>query len=940
MLLNKKEISRKNKLKFYIPIHFLIVAVISVELYSILLRTIYQLGSSLKGYIYLFIVLIALATSISLFLDCIKAERKSAVMLGRLYVIKTGFAVVLVAIVSYATYLIEGSITLFEILNIRLIMVIFLITFSMGLASISFNFLVGPLYRKTGSKEYYLPMGYSLVPILISVVIFIITLVNGMHYRAESYHYSASNASLKREYANDFVNEFSRRIDKYINVTTALSYYINNYPRNNNDFNDNINIINNYIKKQYVNDPDIISFAIYFSNLGNIGMNIDDTTARNLYVDFGYKDNSVTRVYTNYTPNIQRNKLNLLTSETNYYVNIIKYNDTFFVYNPIIYNNNNIGFILLELKTSIYEDLLNNNLYKDNLNIFITDREYNINAFNNPNELQNMQNILGNVTSSLKIRDEQNNSKINSITDAKIFYDEALNLLFVKYQIFNDIYVINSWSYKPAYQTDVAFREVLSIANLFIYAGLLIFSISIILLIYNLRRTLVAAKNVSESLSEGSGDLTIRLPIVNNNETGELVYSFNKFLDKMQNIIVTIKNNAYTMTGNIQNMRASISMSISDFNTIYKEFEREFENSSKISESSSNAARVSFMQRTKFNSVNETIQLLLDNINDITEKIKSQSEAISKTSTSVQQMIANIVTVSQGANKANTYAKVLYTEAQDGSNIGESVTESIQSIKEYSKQITNITQVIHNIAEQTNLLAMNAAIEAAHAGEHGRGFTVVADKIRKLAEDTDENSKIIDDIIEETTQAIDHTVSLAFKSSESMEKILEGSNTIADLIANISNANDELDIGRRDILSNISNLNSITEYIQELSIKQMQMSSTVGQNITSVDKLAEDVVNVVNATENDIKRLVSSIENVSELSNASSASMETMDKRIKELQYIFLQLYKSVISFKTEKTEEDIKKESKALDKLKLKLEQRAKKQKMKEEKKRMKNKG
>ncbi|KLI37195.1 hypothetical protein SZ52_13175, partial [Brachyspira hyodysenteriae] len=117
----------------------------------------------------------------------------------------------------------------------------------------------------------------------------------------------------------------------------------------------------------------------------------------------------------------------------------------------------------------------------------------------------------------------------------------------------------------------------------------------------------------------------------------------------------------------------------------------------------------------------------------------------------------------------------------------------------------NITQVIHNIAEQTNLLAMNAAIEAAHAGDHGRGFTVVADKIRKLAEDTGENSKIINEIIEETTQAIDHTVSLAFKSSESMGKILEGSNTLADLIATISGANDELDIGRREILMNISN---------------------------------------------------------------------------------------------------------------------------------------
>ncbi len=204
---------------------------------------------------------------------------------------------------------------------------------------------------------------------------------------------------------------------------------------------------------------------------------------------------------------------------------------------------------------------------------------------------------------------------------------------------------------------------------------------------------------------------------------------------------------------------------------------------------------------------------------------------------------------------------------------------------------------------------MNAAIEAAHAGEHGRGFTVVADKIRKLAEDTGENSKIINEIIEETTQAVDHTVSLAFKSSESMEKILEGSNTLADLISTISGANDELDVGRREILMNISNLNNITEDVQELSLKQMQMSSAVSQNISSVDKLAEDVVNVVNATETEMKELVASIENVSNLSNTSSSNMETMDKRIKELQYIFLQLYKLVISFKTEKTDEDIAKE-------------------------------
>ena len=209
-----------------------------------------------------------------------------------------------------------------------------------------------------------------------------------------------------------------------------------------------------------------------------------------------------------------------------------------------------------------------------------------------------------------------------------------------------------------------------------------------------------------------------------------------------------------------------------------------------------------------------------------------------------------------------------------------------------------------------------------------------------MAEDTGENSKIINEIINETTQAIDHTVSLAFRSSESMEKILEGSSTLADLIATISGANDELDVGRREILMNITNLNNITEDVQELSLKQMQMSSAVRQNISSVDKLAEDVVNVVNATESEMKDLVTSIENVSNLSRTSSNNMLTMDKRIKELQYIFLQLYKLVISFKTEKTEEDLAKEKAKItvvDKAKLRLERKAEKQRMKDEKKRLK---
>ena len=938
MIFKMDENTLKRRLKFYLPALFILAGVVSVAIFSILLKTVYQLSSSLISYLYIFIFVLIAVFCISIYFDCLKLERGKFIAIGKIYVIKAGVAVVLVAIFSYSLHIYLGKISIFEMLNIRLIMVIFLISVAMSIASTSFNILVKPLYKKTGRREYHLPIAYNFLPISIATVIFIATFVNGMHYRSEIIYDRQYDIITKKGYANDFANNMADSLGKYVTVANNISAYLNIIYRNIYTLDTYTDLLSSYLSTRYANDNNISSVGIYFGDLENVNIAVNTNEINKLSINWKYDINDLASIETNGRPNIANNYITRLATETNSLIDITANANTFYIYSPILLNNRHVGFVSLEVRSSIYLDVLSDDTFKTNLNIFLTDDSYSIKASNNPSLIGDTQRDFDSTAIGIEIKNNTHNNYRNNIVDVNVISFQDTNIVAIKYALFNNLYIINMWQHNSAYKNQL-FRNTIIKSSVSIYLGLLAFLVVILALILSLRKTLVFAKNVSESLSEGEGDLTIRLPVISNNESGELVHSFNKFLDKVKNIIVSVKNNAYTLTGNIQNMRASISISISDFNTIYKEFETELANSNKIAESSANAARVSFMQRTRFTAVNETVQLLLENINDINDKMKQESEAVTKTSSSVQQMMANIVTVSHGATKANDYAKILYTEAQEGSNIGESVVGSIQSIKEYSKQITNITQVIHNIAEQTNLLAMNAAIEAAHAGEHGRGFTVVADKIRKLAEDTGENSKIINEIIEETTQAIDHTVSLAFKSSESMGKILEGSNTLADLIATISGANDELDIGRREILMNISNLNNITEDVQELSLKQMQMSSAVSQNISSVDKLAEDVVNVVNTAETEMKELVNSIENVSNLSSTSSNNMETMDKRIKELQYIFLQLYKLVISFKTEKTEEDIAKENnkKALDKKKLKLEHKAEKARLKEEKKRLK---
>ena len=928
----------KRRLKFYMPALFLVTGIVSVATFSILLRTVYQLSSSLVSYLYLFIFVLVVVFCVSIYFDCVKLEKGKSFAIGKVFVVKAGIAVVLVAIFSYSVHIYLGRISVFEMLNIRLIMVIFLISIAMSISSIFFNLLVGPLYKKTGKVEYYLPIAYNFLPISMATVIFIVTLVNGLHYRSEIVYDREYDINVKKGYANDLVNNISDSISKYVKLSQNVSEYVTFISSRNYNFNDYLNTLSKYLNIMYAdNDYNVVSLQLFFNDVENF--NINTNGINKLLLNWRYDINNDITVNTNANPSVSGDNIYKLATETNSIINMDINSDAFSIYTPILLNNRNIGFVSIDVKNSVYLEALNNSVIKTNLNVFIADSLYAIKASNNPDLIAGMQKDLNNLVTGSEIKDPLNNNYLNKITDLKVIKIKDSNRYLIKYFLFNNLYVINTWSHNDVYRNQL-FRNTIINSSITIYLGLLSFLIVTFILILSLRKTLVFAKAVSESLSEGEGDLTIRLPVISNNESGELVHSFNKFLDKVRNIIVSVKNNAYTLTGNIQNMRASISISISDFSTIYKEFETELENSSKIAESSSNAARVSFMQRTRFTAVNETVQLLLENINEINDKMKSQSEAVSKTSSSVQQMMANIVTVSHGATKANDYAKILYTESQDGSTLGASVVSSIQNIKEYSKQITNITQVIHNIAEQTNLLAMNAAIEAAHAGEHGRGFTVVADKIRKLAEDTGENSKIINEIINETTQAIDHTVSLAFRSSESMEKILEGSSTLADLIATISGANDELDVGRREILMNITNLNNITEDVQELSLKQMQMSSAVSQNIASVDKLAEDVVNVVNATESEMKDLVTSIQNVSNLSTTSSNNMQTMDKRIKELQYIFLQLYKLVISFKTEKTEEDIdieRSRTRAADKAKLRLERKEKKRRLKEEKKKIK---
>lgn len=932
MIFQESENILLKRLKFLLPISFLVNGIITVSTYSFMLNYLYRQFTPIRKYSYFFIMLITVGITISIFFDCLKVERGKFIKLGFRYILKTLIAFIGVALVTYPVYIYNGTMTIFEVMNIRFVVVILFMNFGASISVIFFVLWSLPLYKATGRKEFHLSMAYIIAPPLLTAAIGVIAVVNGLHYRNAFEYYGQYNDIVDREYVSDASSKIYDAINEYVKLSENLSFYLGYLPRFGYNYNEYSSILTDYLRSRFGDYNNVNAFYVVFDDIRRSGINFENenTALGNLNIFLSQNNDFNFVATTNASLNIPPADL----EGKELFIDLVKDSIYFYIYTPITYNGNRIGYVAVEVRNSAYTRLFEEYM---NINIFVVDKDYEVITYNRMNLLGEFQSILNNPKTSSDLKNEINDSYLDNILNSKVILDKNYNLNIVKYLLFDNLYIMGAWENIIPYKQNMTFRRTILTASITIYLGVIFFLVIVIALIIVFRKSIVSARKVSDALSEGAGDLTIRLPVINIDETGDLIHSFNRFLDKIQSIITNIKENTYVLTGNIQNIRSSINIGVSDFETLNKEFKEELINSNKIAESSASASRVSFMQRTRINAVNETIRQLLDNINEISEKMKSQSDAVNRTSVSVQQMMANIVTVSQGSTRANTYSKILDAEARDGGNISESVADSIQGIKDYSKQITNITQVIHNISEQTNLLAMNAAIEAAHAGDYGRGFTVVAEKIRKLAEDTANNSTVINDLIEETIQAIEQTVALVSKSAASSDKILESSVMLSDVISSISMANEELDVGRKDILNNVSNLNIITEAVQELSVRQMQMSSMVSQNIAGVDKLAEDVVNVVNNTENDVKVLLGSIENVAELSNTTVDSMESMDKKIKELQYIFLQLYKLVISFKTEKTEEELRTEIKKrslVDKIRIKLEKRAKKEKAKKDKK------
>ena len=322
-------------------------------------------------------------------------------------------------------------------------------------------------------------------------------------------------------------------------------------------------------------------------------------------------------------------------------------------------------------------------------------------------------------------------------------------------------------------------------------------------------RPLYAAALTMEDIAEGEGDLTRRLDASGRNELARLAAAFNRFTEKIQTLVHDVAN----ATGQLH--------SASDrMNSITAETDRG------IREQQSETDQVA----TAINEMAATVQ----------EVARSATHAAEAATTADRE-------ANQGQHVVSDTVQVITALAGEV----EQAAGSMQRLEQDSREIGTVLDVIRGIAEQTNLLALNAAIEAARAGEQGRGFAVVADEVRVLAKRTQKSTQEIEAMIERLQQAAkdmahtmengrikaQETVSQAANAGAALDSIAKAVSVISDMNVQIASAVEEQSAVAEEINKNIVNISHVAEMSAEGTHQTSAASKEIRRLAAELDGL-------------------------------------------------------------------------------------------------------
>jgi len=378
----------------------------------------------------------------------------------------------------------------------------------------------------------------------------------------------------------------------------------------------------------------------------------------------------------------------------------------------------------------------------------------------------------------------------------------------------------------------------------------------------SIARPIVNMSHVLNDIASGDGDLTVALPETGSGETAAAARFFNMTIAKIRELVLSIKNQAEALTKIGDDLAVNMTDTASAMNQI----------SSNIQ---SIKGRI-IGQSASVTQTNATMEQVTANIDKLSGHVDRQSAAVSSASSSIEEMLANIQTVTATLARNAADVQDLKESSETGRSGLQEVAADILEIARESEGLLEINTVMENIASQTNLLSMNAAIEAAHAGDAGKGFAVVADEIRKLAESSGDQSKTIGLVLKKIKGSIDRITGSTEKVLKRFESIDRGIRTVAEQSESMSAAMDEQSQGSRQVLDASVQVSEITGEVRHGSREMLEGSRGVIEESHRLAGVTREITDSMNEMAIGATRVNGAVNSVNELSGRNRENISAL----------------------------------------------------------------
>ena len=397
-------------------------------------------------------------------------------------------------------------------------------------------------------------------------------------------------------------------------------------------------------------------------------------------------------------------------------------------------------------------------------------------------------------------------------------------------------------------------------------AGTAIFLALFMFIVKKRIQPIQAVSNELKEIAEGEGDLTRTIEVSTRNEIGDLAYYFNMTIEKIKNLVISIKKESAVLSSIGSDLAANMNETASAVNEITAAIQ-------------SIKERV-VSQGVSVSETHATMEKVTAHIKKLTEHIEDQSSHISQATSDIQQMVANTGSVTETLVKNAANVETLNEASEVGRSGLQGVAADIQEISRESEGLLEINSVMKNIASQTNLLSMNAAIEAAHAGESGKGFAVVADEIRKLAVNSSEQSKTIGTVLKKIKESIDKIQKSTENVLGKFEAIETSVRTVAEQEENIRGAMEKQGSGSKQILEGVGNINAITGKVKNDSKSMLEGAQEVIKESKNLDDATQQITFGMNEMVSGVEHINGAVHYVNEITVKNREGIDALMKEV------------------------------------------------------------